>query len=174
MDFHHVPQVDIKVRDLFLSIEPSPPILERLRLRRRTVLEEKQVLQNVSLDVPAGSLMAIMGASGSGKVNTFLPVFLTQTSLLNLMAHRLAGGRMKMKGQIEFNGGPLRDVQHSYVIQQDILLRMPPLLSDCSGTHRSRNSQVVSIFPKFTDKDTLRLCDCRSPLRNNDLILSSR
>jgi hypothetical protein len=31
---------------------------------------------------------------------------------------------MKMEGEIQFNGGPLRDVQHSYVIQQDILLRM--------------------------------------------------
>jgi hypothetical protein len=29
-----------------------------------------------------------------------------------------------MEGRIEFNGGPLRDIQHSYVIQQDILLRI--------------------------------------------------
>jgi hypothetical protein len=39
------------------------------------------------------------------------------------MAHRMASQRMKMKGKIEFNGGPLKDVRHSYVIQQDILLR---------------------------------------------------
>ena len=32
---------------------------------------------------------------------------------------------MKMEGRIEFNGGPLKDIQHSYVIQQDILLCTP-------------------------------------------------
>ena len=52
--------------------------------------------------------------------------FLTETSLLNLMAHRMtSGGRMKMEGKIEFNGGPLKDIQHSYVIQEDILLCTP-------------------------------------------------
>jgi len=29
-----------------------------------------------------------------------------------------------MDGRIEYNGGPLKDIQHAYVIQQDILLRM--------------------------------------------------
>lgn len=51
-----------------------------------------------------------------------------ETSLLNLMAHRMtSGGRMKMEGRIEFNGGPLKDIRHSYVIQQDILLCTPDL-----------------------------------------------
>jgi ABC-type multidrug transport system ATPase subunit len=65
MDFNNVPPVNIKVRDLSLSLERSPPLL---RFRRPTLDEEKRILRNVSLDVPAGSLMAIMGASGSGKV----------------------------------------------------------------------------------------------------------
>ena len=71
MDFHTVPPVDITVRNLSLAITPPSPILERLRLRRRRtgVVEPKQILQNVSLDVPSGSLMAIIGASGSGKVS---------------------------------------------------------------------------------------------------------
>jgi ABC-type transporter Mla maintaining outer membrane lipid asymmetry ATPase subunit MlaF len=75
MDFQNVPPVDIKVRDLSLSIELSPPILEKLQLvrtRAATVNEEKRILHNVFLDVPAGSLMAIMGASGSGKVGVVL------------------------------------------------------------------------------------------------------
>ena len=69
MDFHNVPPVDVKVRDLSLSIERSIPLLEKLHLRRRPqTTEEKRILQKVSLDVVAGSLMAIIGASGSGKV----------------------------------------------------------------------------------------------------------
>jgi ABC-type multidrug transport system ATPase subunit len=117
MDFSHVPPVTIKVRDLSLSLERPTPLLQRLRRRRPPIIKDpKRILQNVSLDVPSGSLMAIMGASGSGK-----------TSLLNLMAHRMAsGGRMKMEGRVEFNGGSLKDIQHSYVIQQDILLCMFP------------------------------------------------
>jgi ABC-type transporter Mla maintaining outer membrane lipid asymmetry ATPase subunit MlaF len=70
MDFHNVPPVDVKVRDLSLSIESAIPILEKLHFKKRTqvMAEEKRILQNISLDVPAGSLMAIIGASGSGKV----------------------------------------------------------------------------------------------------------
>jgi len=68
MDFHNVPPVDVKVRDLSLAITPPPPILQRLHLRRGAAVEPKQILRNVSLDVPRGSLMAIIGASGSGKV----------------------------------------------------------------------------------------------------------
>jgi len=33
-----------------------------------------------------------------------------------------------MEGRIEFNGGPLKDIQHSYVIQEDILLCSTDLL----------------------------------------------
>jgi hypothetical protein len=29
---------------------------------------------------------------------------------------------MKIEGRVEFNGGPLEDIDYSYVIQQDILL----------------------------------------------------
>jgi ABC-type protease/lipase transport system fused ATPase/permease subunit len=69
MDFHNVPPVNIKVRDLSLSLERPPPLLQRLRFQPPTTAgEEKRILRNVSLDIPAGSLMAIIGASGSGKV----------------------------------------------------------------------------------------------------------
>src|SRR2546423_7762179 len=65
-------------------------------------------------------------SSAPVEVERYLPLLfrlLMKTSLLNLMAHRMAQGRLKMKGNVEYNGGPLKDIKHSYVIQQDILLR---------------------------------------------------
>ena len=71
MEFHNVQPVDVKVRDISLSIERSTPLHEKLHLRRPPqTTEVKRILQNISLDVPAGSLMAIIGASGSGKVRS--------------------------------------------------------------------------------------------------------
>ena len=151
MDFHNVPPVDIKVRDLSLAIEPSPPLFEKLGLRRPQVREEKRILHDISLDVPSGSLMAIIGASGSGK-----------TSLLNLMASRVAAsGRMKMEGRIEYNGGSLRDIQHAYVIQQDNLLRMNKLHGNAnsSGVDSERDIKVRTSLMRVADIGTLRPCD---------------
>ena len=68
MDFHNVPPVDVRVRHLSLAVDRRPPLLERLHLRPPQSREQKKILQDVSLDVPSGSLMAIIGASGSGKV----------------------------------------------------------------------------------------------------------
>jgi len=42
---------------------------------------------------------------------------------------------MKSSGTIEFNGGRLRDIRHSYVIQEDILMGATNLeiFCNCSG-----------------------------------------
>jgi ABC-type glutathione transport system ATPase component len=117
MDFGPVYPVNVKVRDLSLSIKPK----KRFCRVKESAVTEKPILQNVSLDVPAGSLMAILGESGSGKVITFSEILTDQTSLLNLMADRMSDKRLKIEGQIDFNGGPLEGIQHSYVTQQDVL-----------------------------------------------------
>ena len=67
MDFYEVSPVDVKVRNLSLSIEREATFCEKIRRHKQPEVE-KQILRNVSLDVPAGSLMAILGESGSGKV----------------------------------------------------------------------------------------------------------
>ena len=67
MEFCDVSPVDVKVHNLSLSIKPEA--INFQKIRRKPPVAEKQVLQNISLDVPAGSLMAILGESGSGKVN---------------------------------------------------------------------------------------------------------
>jgi hypothetical protein len=47
------------------------------------------------------------------------------------MADRMAGGQLiKIQSKIEFNGGALQDIQHSYVTQQDNFLRMFKLSGD--------------------------------------------
>jgi ABC-type glutathione transport system ATPase component len=80
MDFNNTPSVDVKVRELSLSIKPEVTICHKLHLRKQ-LATEKQILQNVSFDVPAGSLMAIIGESGSGKVINKIPG--------NYLPHRL-------------------------------------------------------------------------------------
>lgn len=73
--------------------------------------DRKLILQNVSLDVPAGSVMAIIGGSGSGK-----------TSLLNVLADRMSSGSLERSGSVLYNRGPdLRKVRNAFVLQQDIL-----------------------------------------------------
>jgi ABC-type protease/lipase transport system fused ATPase/permease subunit len=67
MDLHDVPPVDVHVRNASLALERPPPLRERLHGTRRQPSEPKCILRDVSLDVSAGSFMAIIGASGSGK-----------------------------------------------------------------------------------------------------------
>jgi ABC-type multidrug transport system ATPase subunit len=69
------------------------------------------ILQNISLDAPAGRLMAIIGGSGSGK-----------TSLLNMLARRMSANNLDVSGSVLFNGyNSIDHVKHAYVLQQDIL-----------------------------------------------------
>ncbi|ANB10993.1 hypothetical protein AWJ20_3787 [Sugiyamaella lignohabitans] len=71
----------------------------------------KKILQNISVDVPAGSMMAIIGGSGSGK-----------TSLLNVMAYRMGSRNLHCEGSVTFNGNPnINHVRNAYVMQQDVL-----------------------------------------------------
>lgn len=74
----------------------------------------KNILDNVTLHVPDGTLMAIMGNSGSGK-----------TSLLDVLANRAVSGS-SIKGEIMLNGTNCtpRMMKHSsgYVLQHDRML----------------------------------------------------
>ncbi|KAL2223218.1 P-loop containing nucleoside triphosphate hydrolase protein [Thermoascus aurantiacus ATCC 26904] len=111
--------VDVRVKDLSVSVDTAPPIWatppSRLwgRLRGKAQPDSlKTVLDGVSAYMPSGSLTAIIGGSGSGK-----------TSLLNVMAGRMASSRMKISGTTTFNGSPdIRRVRSAYVMQQDVLI----------------------------------------------------
>ena len=99
MDFNNVPPVDVKVRDLSLSIESSPAILERLHIRKGRLAEDKRILQTVSLDVPSGSLMAIIGASGSGKVFPLVFCFVDPDFLVEFDGASNGTGENEDEGQ---------------------------------------------------------------------------
>jgi len=110
--------VDVCVRGLSVHVKSEldigsyvPKIFlphEGPHLRSRS----KVILDNVSADMPAGSLTAILGGSGSGK-----------TTLLNAIARRISSKSMVVSGSIIFNrGGQLKDVRSAYVMQDDVLL----------------------------------------------------
>ncbi|KAK9457864.1 P-loop containing nucleoside triphosphate hydrolase protein [Dipodascopsis uninucleata] len=130
LSFNEVDPVDVSIRNLSLSVS-STTLKERLFKRRRKNTppgpdydqeqtvgfhdsndNSKMILDNISLDVPSGTVMAILGGSGSGK-----------TSLLNVISNKMKSSNMTVSGQVMFNGhSNIQRVRHAYVIQQDILL----------------------------------------------------
>lgn len=91
--FGHPPQVNLQVRDLSIHASKTDTVL----------------LDSFSLDLPSGSVMAIMGGSGSGK-----------TTLLNVLANKISGG-LKAEGEIHYllnnnNDNKERIVSESYSV----------------------------------------------------------
>jgi ABC-type multidrug transport system ATPase subunit len=114
-----VAPVSIIVQDLTLELDLAPTGIGRLaatfKSRKQRNLAgppSKTILNNVSAQIPSGSLTAILGASGSGK-----------TSLLNTMSQRMGGSRLKKFGDILYNGNTkLSSIRSAYVMQKDVLL----------------------------------------------------
>ncbi len=114
-----VAPVSVSVQDLTLEINLAPSgigrVAEAFKAKRQRSLAEPQsktILNNVTAQIPPGSLTAILGASGSGK-----------TSLLNTMSQRMSGGRLKKTGDIFYNGSAkLSSIRSAYVMQKDVLL----------------------------------------------------
>jgi ABC-type multidrug transport system ATPase subunit len=114
-----VDPVDVQVRNLAVSVDTSPTAfsLSSLLPRRRKQdgdprPEQKRILHSVSASMPAGTLTAIIGGSGSGK-----------TTMLNTMAERMSSGRITVEGSAKFNGlEGIKGIRNAYVMQQDVLL----------------------------------------------------
>ncbi|CAL3969714.1 unnamed protein product [Diplocarpon coronariae] len=121
LSLRDVDRVEIQVRDLAVRVDLSPSALSiKSFLRRKRGRDGsdaprvKQILHSVSAAMPAGTLTAILGGSGSGK-----------TTMLNTMAERMAGGKVSFGGSTLFNGrAGVRSVRSAYVMQQDVLLPM--------------------------------------------------
>ncbi|KAH9222364.1 ABC transporter-like protein [Leptodontidium sp. 2 PMI_412] len=114
-----VEPVEIQVQGLAVTVDlaPSAFSIDRYLPRKRRqdgseAPRSKQILHSVSASMPAGSLTAIIGGSGSGK-----------TTMLNTMAERLTSARLSFGGKTTFNGmGGVNSVRTAYVMQQDVLL----------------------------------------------------
>jgi ABC-type multidrug transport system ATPase subunit len=115
ISLHEVEPVSVKLEHLTVSVNEAPNALATLFSKKKTPPSHnhvKTILDDISADMPSGSLTAIIGGSGSGK-----------TSLLNQMSGRMQGTRLSTSGRTYFNGSedPTR-IRSAYVIQQDILL----------------------------------------------------
>jgi ABC-type multidrug transport system ATPase subunit len=118
ISLREVEPVLVRLDHLCVTVDESPSALSRIfSKRRKTEHHEgpsyvKTILDDISSDMPAGTLTAIIGGSGSGK-----------TSLLNQMSGRMHGNRLSVSGRTLFNGTEKPSgVRSAYVIQQDILL----------------------------------------------------
>ncbi|KAJ1561017.1 hypothetical protein HK405_005184, partial [Cladochytrium tenue] len=98
------------------------------------------ILSDVSLSVPAGQLMAIMGGSGSGK-----------TTLLNALAGRTTSA--DVSGTVRFNGRPpahyIRRRAVAYVQQQDSLLPYLSVRDTLRYAARLRLPRSMSLRDKY-------------------------
>ena len=117
LSFRAVDPVNVHVKNLNVDIDVSPSGLSAFtasftRKKSTQEPEVKAILRKVNAYMPAGSLTAIIGSSGSGK-----------TSVLNTLSKRVVGGRLRTTGDITYNGRcQLSSIRSAYVMQQDVLL----------------------------------------------------
>lgn len=118
MDFREVDAVNLKVQNL--SVEPVKRFKSKKKERKskedvefsaaNNYESQRSILEGINLNIPEGSMMGIIGSSGSGK-----------TSLLNALANRISSSGLKQTGTIEYNGSEkISTVRSAYVLQTDI------------------------------------------------------
>lgn len=110
-------RVSISWENIQVFVEnPRPSIIKRLcsfGKSENEVVKSKQILFNVSGNVEAGTLLAVMGASGAGK-----------TTLMNVLAHRNIY-QMEVRGTVEINNrpiGPEISSMSAYIQQEDLFV----------------------------------------------------
>jgi ABC-type multidrug transport system ATPase subunit len=115
ISLHAVQPASVRLEHLSVSVNEAPSALARLFSKSKAPPNQshvKTILDDISAEMPSGSLTAIIGGSGSGK-----------TSLLNQMSGRMQGKRLATSGRTLFNGNEdSASIRSAYVIQQDILL----------------------------------------------------
>jgi ABC-type multidrug transport system ATPase subunit len=124
--------VDIRVRNVSVRVDPgagspfsSIDAFKARILRSKTKAPIKDILKDLSADLPSRSLTAIVGASGSGK-----------TTLLNIIARRIKDPKFQQFGNVAYESSTSSSpsdqdksrgllsarIGVAYVVQQDVLL----------------------------------------------------
>jgi len=107
-------KVSIRVEDLCFSYAP-----------------EKQTLKNISLFIPMGAKIALIGSSGSGKTT---------------LAQILAGFYEKQSGTLSYNQIPIEELNKSSLRQKIFLvLQMPILFNDTLHFNLTMGDQSISL-----------------------------
>ena len=108
--------------------------------------ERKVILDNLSAEVPAGRLVAVMGPTGCGK-----------TSLINALAGRLEAGG-EVRGEVLVNGQPRGKAYRAlvaYVTQDDVLFPNLTVQETFEFAARMRLPKKVSNKSKMRLVDTI-------------------
>ncbi|KAF1963513.1 ABC transporter-like protein [Byssothecium circinans] len=117
ISLQEVDPISVRIEHLSVSVDQSPNLLGKIftksaSARDATESYVRMILDDISAEIPSGSLTAIIGGSGSGK-----------TSLLNQMSGRMKGSRLSTSGRTLFNGTEdASNIRSAYCIQQDLLL----------------------------------------------------
>lgn len=153
ISFSQVVPVDVRVRDLEVGVKAQASLGEstkkafRISKKERVSQEDaadaekglgtsgqgrKTIIRGISADFPTGTLSAIIGGSGSGKVRTYsllearnmrTDIYALQTTMLNILSHRMRGSNLRVHGSVLYNGSPeLSTITNAYVTQTDVLL----------------------------------------------------
>lgn len=141
LSFSSVHPSNITVRNLWVEADVADSWVGTLKakLTRSKVddietmggLRRKKILKNISADFPAGTLTAIIGGSGGGKVRfdfhkpprDLISCLYPQTTFLNVLSHRMRGSNLTITGSTRYNDSPdLLTVTSAYVTQTNVLL----------------------------------------------------
>ncbi|KAJ3050566.1 hypothetical protein HDU99_008632, partial [Rhizoclosmatium hyalinum] len=133
--------IGFTVRDLTVSITSSQRKL--------------YILQDISINVPAGTVLGIMGASGSGK-----------TTLLSVLAGKAVG--LDVNGNVLFNGNSPKPFQErglvAFVPQQDYLIPYLTVRETLRFAARLKLPKTMKISEKYATVETViaqvGLVDC--------------
>ncbi len=141
--------------------EPSEPPLLAVRNLEVVYHDVVLVLRGVSLEVPAGAVVALLGANGAGK-----------TTLLRAVTGLLAPHRGKItKGVVELAGHPVTHADPAEVVRRGIAqvmegrrifaeMTVEDNLRAGAYTRRSRaevrenHARVMELFPALADRRT--------------------
>jgi len=139
LSFSDVHPANITVRNLGVEVDTVASVVDTLtaKFTKSKVGDmvggtQKKILNDVSGVFPAGTLTAVIGGSGSGKVRLYphtlhladlISLIAPQTTFLNVLSHRMRGLNLTITGSTQYNGSPdLLTVTTAYVTQTDVLI----------------------------------------------------